>query len=67
MTTPTTWTVADVAALESAIKFGEKRVRYGDKEVEYGSPAEMLKLLAVMRGQVDAATASPAIYAGRID
>ncbi len=51
----TSWTQADVAALEAAIKGGTLRVRFGDREVQYQSITEMLKLRQEM---IDAVAAS---------
>ncbi len=52
----TTWTQADVAALEAAIKRGDLRVRFGDREVQKNSISEMLKLLQTMKDAVAAAS-----------
>lgn len=41
----TTWTLTDIAALESAIKSGALEVWYGDKRVKYRSIAEMQQIL----------------------
>jgi hypothetical protein len=49
----TSWTQADITALETAIKGGVLRVRFGDREVQYHSIAEMLKLLDTMKAAVD--------------
>ncbi len=51
----TSWTEADIAALETAIKGGTLRVRFGDREVQYQSIGEMLKLLQTMKDAVAAA------------
>ena len=48
----TSWTEADVASLEAAIKGGTLRVRFGDREVQYQSMADMLKLLQYMKDTV---------------
>lgn len=49
----TTWTVADIAALEAAIKSGALRVRFSDgKEIQYHSLSDMLTLLRTMREEV---------------
>lgn len=45
----TSWTAADLTALEKAIAQGALRVRYADKEIEYRSLMEMLQLADVMR------------------
>ena len=47
------WNSSDVLALEQAIKEGAKVVQYSDRRVEYHSLDEMLKLLTVMRGEVN--------------
>ena len=52
----TTWTQADIAALEAAIKRGDLRVRFGDREVQKNSITEMLKLLQTMKDAVAAAS-----------
>jgi hypothetical protein len=48
----TSWTSADIAALEAAIKGGVLRVRFADREVQYHSMSEMLKLLSTMKEMV---------------
>ena len=48
----TSWTQADIASLEAAIKGGTLRVRFGDREVQYQSMADMLKLLQYMKDTV---------------
>ncbi len=48
----TSWTEADVAALETAIKSGTLRVRFGEREVQYQSVSDMLKLLQTMKDAV---------------
>ncbi len=55
----TSWTQADVEALEAAIKSGRLRVRFGDREVEYNSASEMLKVLQTMKDAVEMASSSP--------
>lgn len=63
----TTWTTADIAALEAAIKRGVKSVTYASGTVTYHSLDEMLRLLDRMRNEVAGASgASQAIYAGRV-
>lgn len=65
----TTWTAADIAALEAAIKRGVKSVTYASGTVNYHSLDEMLRLLDRMRGEVASATGSngsQVIYAGRV-
>ena len=52
----TSWTEADIASLEAAIKGGTLRVRFGDREVQYQSMGEMLKLLQYMKDTVAAGT-----------
>ncbi len=48
----TSWTQADITALEAAVKGGTLRVRFGDREVQYQSMGEMLKLLQTMKDAV---------------
>ena len=48
----TSWTQADITALEAAIKGGTLRVRFGDREVQYQSMGDMLKLLQNMKDAV---------------
>ena len=48
----TSWTEADIASLEAAIKGGTLRVRFGDREVQYQSTGDMLKLLQTMKDAV---------------
>ena len=65
----TSWTSADIAALETAIKAGVKRVAYASGSVDYHSLGEMLTLLDRMRADVvaGAGTASnQMIFAGRV-
>jgi|GEM_PF-724773 len=63
----TSWTTADVTALEGAIKSGVRRVAYASGTVEYHSLDEMLKLLDRMRADVSGeSAASQVIYAGRV-
>jgi hypothetical protein len=65
----TSWTSADIVALETAIKQGVKRVAYASGSVDYHSLGEMLTLLDRMRADVaagGAGTANQAIYAGRV-
>ena len=45
----TSWTQADVEALEAAIKGGTLRVRFENREIQYQSTSEMLKLLQTMK------------------
>ena len=52
----TSWTEADVAALEGAIKRGVLRVRFENREVFYNSSTEMLKLLQTMKDAVAKST-----------
>ena len=52
----TSWTEADITALEAAIKGGVLRVRFSDREVQYQSISEMLKLLQTMKDAVEAET-----------
>jgi hypothetical protein len=48
----TSWTQADIEALEAAIKGGTLRVRFENREVQYQSTSEMLKLLQAMKDAV---------------
>lgn len=65
--TTTSWTSADVAALESAIKRGTKSVAYATGRVEYHSLAEMLTLLDRMRSDVAGTDAgNQVVYCGRV-
>jgi hypothetical protein len=48
----TSWTQADIEALEAAIKGGTLRVRFENREVQYQSISEMLKLLQTMKDAV---------------
>lgn len=54
----TSWTQADIEALEASIKRGVLRVRYSDREVQYQSGSEMLKVLSEMRSAVTAETST---------
>lgn len=47
--TSTSWTAADLAAIEAAIATGAKRVRYQTHEVEYHSMKELLSARDVIR------------------
>ena len=58
----TSWTQADITALEAAIKGGTLRVRFGDREVQYQSMGDMLRLLQIMK---DAVAIAAGTYAGR--
>jgi hypothetical protein len=49
----TSWTQADIEALEAAIKRGAVRVKFGEREVQYQSATEMLKLLQTMKDEVE--------------
>lgn len=67
--TTTSWTSADVAALEAAIKKGVKSVTYQSGTVTYHSLAEMLTLLDRMRADVASAAGtseSQLIFAARV-
>lgn len=67
--TTTSWTAADVAALEAAIKKGVKSVTYQSGTVTYHSLGEMLTLLDRMRTDVAAAagtSTSQVVFAGRV-
>ena len=48
----TSWTQADIEALEAAIKGGALRVRFENREIQYNSTSEMLKLLQSMKDAV---------------
>jgi hypothetical protein len=52
----TSWTQADITALETAIKSGVLSVQFGDRSVQYHSVAEMLKLLDTMKAAVEASS-----------
>lgn len=52
----TSWTQADITALEAAIKRGVLRVSFKDRDVQYQSISEMLKLLQTMKDAVEAET-----------
>lgn len=57
----TTWTVADIAALEAAIKSGALRVRFPDgREIQYHTLADMMTLLRTMREEVAGETTATA-------
>lgn len=51
----TSWTQADITALEKAIAKGVKSVTYQSGSVVYQSTEEMLRILDVMRREVDGA------------
>lgn len=63
------WTQSDLDALEMAIKTGVKRVRYASGETEYQSVDDMLKLRAIMKGEIAATSGNGGgfIAAGRIE
>lgn len=57
MPTPTSWTQADLDAIETAIKSGVSRVKYSDREVQYRSIDELRAIRDQIRrslGQTDA-------------
>ncbi len=55
----TSWTQADIDALEAAIKGGVLSVRFENREVQkFGSISEALKLLQHMKDAVATATSS---------
>lgn len=56
MSCETTWTLADLAALEKAIAQGVKKVKYTDKEIEYRDLDEMLSLLSLMKSALGCTT-----------
>ena len=62
----TSWTAADIAALEKAIGKGVRTVTYQTGSVTYHSSDEMLKLLDRMRSDVNGSAQSQVIFAGRI-
>ncbi|MFT4118696.1 phage head-tail joining protein [Bradyrhizobium sp.] len=45
----TTWTSADLAAIEAAIATGALRVRYADREVQYASLDALLAARRIIR------------------
>ncbi len=45
----TTWTAADLAAIEAAIASGATKVKYADREVTYGSIADLFKIRAAIK------------------
>lgn len=47
--TTTSWTNADLVAIEAAIAMGAKRVRFQTHEVEYHSMSELLSARDVIR------------------
>ena len=49
---------SDVTALETAIKSGVLKVAYADRTVQYQTLDEMMKLLALMRGEVEASAST---------
>ena len=58
----TSWTEADITALEAAIKGGVLRVRFSDgREVQYHSVSDMLRLLQTMKDTVASAADSSAL------
>ncbi len=59
----TSWTQADIDALEAEIKSLNQRVRFGDREVQKATMDEKLKLLQVMKDAV--AQASPSTATSR--
>ncbi len=62
----TSWTQANLDALEAAIAKGVKSVSYGDRRVDYNTLDEMLKLRATMRDEIASPQVSQAIFAGRV-
>lgn len=61
------WTLADLAALEQAMKGGLRSATLRDKSVSFQSLAEMLQLRNVMRAELGASGAPAVIFAGRIE
>lgn len=59
----TTWTVADVALLEAAIKKGARKVQYQDKMVEYRSLNEMYAVLRDMKEKLGLTRKSGRVFA----
>lgn len=54
------WTQSQIDTLEAHIARGATRVDYGNHvSITYGSISEMMKLLATMKADVAAASASP--------
>jgi hypothetical protein len=54
------YTTDDLAALERALASGVMRVRYSDgKEVTYRSTDELLRAIAVVKGQMAQAAGAP--------
>lgn len=64
MSEGTTWTLADLAALDAALKKGVRRVQYQGESVEYHSMAEMLRLRDQMRAELGLTTAATTRVAG---
>jgi hypothetical protein len=56
----TSWTEADIAALEASIKKGVRTVQYQSGSVTYSSTAELLTLLDIMKREVAARATSRA-------
>jgi hypothetical protein len=58
--TTTSWTSADVAALERAIADGRgaRTIAFDNQSVTFNSIDDMLRLLAVMRQAVEAASST---------
>ncbi len=54
----TSWTQADIAALETAMKGGTLSVQFGDRRIQFQSITEMLKLRQEMMDAVAAAAGS---------
>lgn len=57
----TSWTQADIAALEAAMKGGTLSVQFGDRKVQFQSLTEMLKLRTEMIDAVNASTDSSSV------
>ncbi len=55
------FTLANYATLLAAIAQGAKSVEYADKKIEYNSMDEMLRLLAIMRSELNPSSKPPRI------
>jgi hypothetical protein len=51
-----TWTQADVDHLKKMISLGASTARFADRTVTFRSLQEMMDLLAIMEGEVNAAS-----------
>ena len=57
MSLPTSYTIEDYYALESAIKSGVLEVRFSDRVMTYRSQNEMLALLEIMARKLELSSA----------